>query len=58
MKNWRTTAIGVGGAVALTAGQLLQGGVTDWKVYLQALILAALGVFAKDSQVTGGTIQQ
>jgi len=48
--NWHTTIIGVlAGAL-----QLHQGGMT-WGNAFQAALLAALGLVAKDRQVTGGT---
>jgi hypothetical protein len=57
-KNWKTTLIGVGGAIAMGGGQLISAGIFDWKVYIQMAFMAALGIVAKDSNVTGGTVQQ
>jgi hypothetical protein len=48
-KDWKTTAIGVGGAIAMGGGQLLSSGNLDWKAYLQMAIMALFGVFARDS---------
>ena len=58
MKNWKTTAIGIGGAIAMGGGQLLMSGNLDWKAYVQMAFMAALGIAAKDFNVTGGMIQQ
>lgn len=52
-KNWKTTIAGfTGGGLTLYAGG------TDFKHILLALALAGLGSVAKDSNVTGGTVQQ
>lgn len=58
MKNWKTTAIGIGGAVALGGGQLLSAGNLDWKDYVVMIFMTVLGGFAKDHNVTGGTVNQ
>ena len=55
MKNWKTTLIGVGAAVATVAGQLLTAGTMDSKTWISAIFMACIGVFAKDFNVTGGT---
>lgn len=39
-------------------GQLLMSGNLDWKAYVQMAFMAALGIAAKDFNVTGGMIQQ
>ena len=53
MKNWKTTLFGVGaGALNMFANG------TNWKQILLSCGLAFLGAFAKDSNVTGGTVQQ
>jgi hypothetical protein len=60
--NWKTTLIGtVAGIVGAVVGAivpLMQGGVIDWKLIGTAALVAALGYFAKDSNVTGGTVKQ
>lgn len=60
--NWKTTLIGtiagIVGAVVGAVVPLLQGGVVDWKMVGGAALIAALGYFAKDKNVTGGTITQ
>lgn len=58
MKNWKTTLIGVGGAVAVGGGQLLQSGNLNWKDYVMMAFMTLLGTFAKDLNVSGGTVQQ
>lgn len=53
MKNWKTTLFGFGSG----ALNLLANG-TNWKQVLLSVGLAVLGTFAKDSNVTGGTVSQ
>jgi len=60
MKNWKTTLIGiVAGLVGVSASTFMSpdGKVNIWGV-VQAILLAAIGYYAKDKDVTGGTIQQ
>lgn len=52
-KNWKTTAIGVGGAIAMGGGQLLSTGNLDWKAYVQMAFMTLLGAVAKDFNVSG-----
>jgi hypothetical protein len=53
MKNWMTSLFGVGaGALNMFANGV------NWKQVLVSVALAALGIVAKDHNVTGGTIQQ
>jgi hypothetical protein len=59
MKNWRTSLLGI----ALGAGQIIHTSLqanqqVDWIGLLIGVGFAALGLAAKDSQVTGGTIKQ
>jgi len=54
MKNWKTTLIGVGAAVATVVGQLLSAGTMDAKAWVTAIFFAALGVVSKDFDATGG----
>ncbi len=58
MMNWKTTVIGAVGAVLMVVIPMLQGGVFDWKTLVPAAVTALLGWFAKDHNVTGGTITQ
>lgn len=50
MRNWKTTLLGFG----VGALNLLQSGV-NWKSALLSAAMAALGLAAKDHDVTGGT---
>jgi hypothetical protein len=53
MKNWKTTLFGIGaGALNMFANG------ANWKQVLVSGALAAIGIFAKDSNVTGGAVQQ
>jgi hypothetical protein len=51
--SWKTSLIGL----VMGAFQLHQGGM-NWKSAAMAALMAALGLAAKDGQVTGGTIPQ
>ena len=51
--NWKTSLIGL----VMGAVQLHQGGL-NWKSAVMAALMAALGVAAKDSNVTDGTVVQ
>ena len=51
--NWKTSLIGL----VMAAVQMHQGGL-NWKSAVMAALMAALGVAAKDSNVTGGTVVQ
>lgn len=53
MKNWKTTAVGAIGAVAVNVGPMLQGGTFNLKDFLAGLALALIGFFAKDAGKTG-----
>lgn len=59
MKNWKTTLAGLVGAVAT---YLATADVAPWLHSLAQLAapicVALMGAFAKDSNVTGGTVQQ
>lgn len=50
--NWKTTLLGVGAAVT---GYLGTQNSPGWQLVSLALV-ALLGIFAKDSNVTGGTV--
>ena len=51
--NWKTSLIGL----VMAAVQMHQGGL-NWKSAVMAALMAALGVAAKDSNVTGGAVKQ
>lgn len=60
MKNWKTTFAGLFAAALTAAATHFQatGDVTNWQGYAVAAGMAAIGVLAKDSNVTGGSVQQ
>jgi hypothetical protein len=61
MKNWKTTAIGGLGALMIIIPETikaLEGQTVDWKVVALSAIMALVGYFAKDKNVTGGKTQQ
>ena len=64
MKNWKTTAFGVCTILAAVgaAGKALLDGDPATSLDLTATIAAVMAgfglIFAKDSNVTGGTVQQ
>lgn len=59
MANWKTTLAGViGGIVTYTVTMVQTGNPWDWKAWAMGLVPVVLGFFAKDSNVTGGTVQQ
>ena len=62
MKNWKTSLIGFLGAFWILAQPIITNGdfdfERDWKSLIGAAIATALGLFAKDNNVTGGTVAQ
>jgi len=54
MKSWKTTLTGVIGAVLYAIAAYLQSGKLEPKEIAIAAIVAALGVLAKDLNVSGG----
>ena len=64
MKSWKTTAAGVLGLLGLVCTQLVAMWdndpltVANWGVVIAAVPVCIGLLFAKDSKVTGGTIQQ
>ena len=58
VSNWKTTIIGLIGAIATAVYPLLTTGTISKKDILSAVVVAALGWFAKDSNVSGGTVLQ
>lgn len=60
-KNWRTSLAGLLGGVVFVAPQIqacVAGQPCDWKQIAVGVAFAALGLGAKDSNVTGGTKAQ
>lgn len=59
--NWRTTLFGIVQFVAGEAYNYIQslapGASFDWKIFFSQLVVAILALLAKDSKVTGGTVQ-
>lgn len=59
--NWKTTILGVLGAIWVVAEPIITNGdfelSRDWKSLVFATIIAGLGYFAKDKNVTGGNVQ-
>ena len=53
MKNWKTTAAGLIGAIALTLQDLFATGNVDGKTIVSAIVIAAIGYLSKDFNVTG-----
>lgn len=53
--NWLTTVIGAGLAGLTLLKTQLELGKIDWPSIVQALLLAGLGLAAKQFNVTGGT---
>lgn len=62
MKNWKTTLFGLIGGLMTMFGPRLQGDHTappiNIAAIVQAVAIAAIGLAAKDSNVTGGTKSQ
>jgi hypothetical protein len=58
MKNWKTTLFGGLAAVVIAVQPLIATGSIDWKAVGLAALVAAFSFFAKDANVTGGTVQQ
>ena len=60
MKNWKTTASGIIAIVVALAGaatSLINGTSVDWTAVIAAIIAGVGLITAKDSNVTGGTVQ-
>lgn len=58
MKNWKTTISALTLAVIIAVQPIVENGVIDWKKVGVAALVAVVGYFAKDNNVTGGTKQQ
>ena len=55
LKNWKTSATGIIGAVP----QIVTGVQTkNWGLLISGIATVLMGLFAKDGDVTGGTIIQ
>lgn len=53
MKNWKTTLLGLIGAIAQVVIPMSQTGTLTWKEIVFAALTAAFGYFAKDFGVSG-----
>ena len=58
MKSWKTTILGLIGAVAVMVYPIVADGEFKWESVGIAAFVAAMGYFAKDKDVTGGTKAQ
>jgi hypothetical protein len=60
LKNWKTTVLGWVAAIVgvTTVGWFGPDGNINWMVVLLGILVGLLGTFAKDHDVTGGTIVQ
>lgn len=54
-KNWKTTLLGIGGLIGVVIKAIVEGTITPQTI-TEGLIAIGL-IFAKDSNVTGGTTQ-
>ena len=54
MVNWKTTLCGLIAGVATALANYT--GPNNWQGYVSAAALVALGIIAKDFNVTGGTV--
>lgn len=51
--NWKTTALGIGGAILYAIWPMIEGGTTNIKELILAATLAAIGYFSKDKDISG-----
>jgi hypothetical protein len=58
MKNWKTTILGILGAIAVVVYPIIANGEFKWESVGIAAFVAAMGYLAKDHDVTGGTKAQ
>ena len=60
MVNWKTTVLGTAAGLlgVSTVGWFKPDGTPNWMAILMGVAVAALGYFAKDRNVTGGTVAQ
>ena len=61
IKSWKTTATGIVAIIAALAGAaqaLLAGHPVDWTTTIAAVMAGVGLISAKDSNVTGGSVQQ
>lgn len=53
MKSWKTTVVGLAGGAIVGLTPVLQTGKVDIKSLIIGAAIGAIGVFAKDHDVTG-----
>jgi hypothetical protein len=61
MKNWKTTTTGIIAIITAVLGAVsgvIAGHAVDWTSVVSAVIAGVGLIAAKDSNVTGGTVQQ
>lgn len=61
LSNWKTSLFGIGGGILTmiaNGGFHDAAGKFDWKTLAISASLAVVGIFAKDHNVTGGTVGQ
>ena len=64
MKNWKTSAAGLAGLIAVVMVQIQAmydadpATVANWGAVIAMIPVTGACFFAKDSNVTGGTVQQ
>lgn len=56
-KNWITTLIGFLSGSFAVVYDLMQTGTVNWKTAIAAILVFAMGYFAKDGNKSGGTKQ-
>jgi len=58
MKNYKTTLFALLAAICIGVYPIIQTGIIDWNKVLMAAFIALVGFFAKDNNVTGGSVKQ
>ena len=53
--SWKTMLLGALLAIVVAVAPIIQTGAVDWKAVGMAALIALLGYFSKDKDVTGGT---
>jgi hypothetical protein len=54
--SWKTAILGAILAIVVAVAPIIQTGAVDWKAVGMAALIALLGYFTKDKNVTGGTV--
>lgn len=53
MRNWKTALLGLVGGIVFTAESLVREGEFSWAGLFKGVVILAIGMFAKDYNVTG-----